>query len=118
MRNDESRIQRACVRWWRLQYPHHAALLFSVPNGGARNVVTASIIKAEGAVRGVADLILFVPRGGFHALCIEMKTPKGRQSPHQKEWQRIVEAQGYRYIVVRSVAEFIEQVTRYFGLPP
>ena len=34
MRHDESRIQAACVKWFRLQYPHFAPNLFAVPNGG------------------------------------------------------------------------------------
>ena len=41
--------------------------------------------KAEGLVAGVSDLILLVSRGGFGALCIELKTPKGRQSAAQKD---------------------------------
>lgn len=113
MRNIESRLQIACVKWFRVQYPRFASLLNSVPNGGARNVVTGAIIKAEGAVRGVADLELNIARGGWHGLKIEMKTPRGRQSPHQKQWQHDVEAQGYKYIICRSVEEFINEINAY-----
>ncbi len=113
MSNEESRIQQACVKWFRYQYPQHARLLFAVPNGGARSAITAAILKGEGVVAGVADLILFLPRQGRHALCIEMKTAKGRQSPEQKEWQRQVEEQGYMYIVCRNVDSFIEDVRAY-----
>lgn len=111
--NEESRIQQACVKWFRYQYPQYSRLLFSVPNGGARSAVTAAILKGEGVVAGVSDLLLLVPSGGRHGLCIEMKTRTGRQSDFQKEWQREVESQGYRYIVCRNVDSFIEDVTDY-----
>lgn len=113
MRHDESRTQRECVKWFRLQYPQFARLLFAVPNGGARNKVTASVLKAEGVTAGVADLILFAPCGGFHALCIEMKTETGRQSQEQKEWQREVENQGYKYVLCRTFEDFYEMVVNY-----
>lgn len=113
MRNIESRIQQACVRWFRLQYPRYARLLFAVPNGGARSAVTGAILKAEGVVAGVSDLILLLPRGGCHALCIEMKTKKGRQQDSQKRWEEEVSRQGYRYVVCRSVEEFVSEVKGY-----
>lgn len=103
------------MRWFRYRYPAYAPLLFAVPNGGARNAVTASILKAEGVVAGVADLLLLVPSGGWHGLAIEMKTPTGRQSESQRAWQRAVEGQGYRYAVCRSVEGFIEAVEGYLA---
>ena len=114
MRHVESNTQIAAVRWFRDQYPHLARLLFAIPNGGARNAVTGAILKAEGVVPGVSDLLLLVPRGGYHGLCIEMKTRTGRQSKSQKEWQQEVEAQGYRYVVCRSEIDFRNAVKVYF----
>ena len=113
MRHDESRMQIACVRWFKLQWRRYATLLNSVPNGGARDVVTGRILKAEGVVAGVADLELNIARHGFHGLKIELKTAKGRQSASQKAWQKAVEAQGYKYIIVRSVDEFINEINEY-----
>lgn len=113
MRNIESNLQIACVRWYRLQYPRIANLLNSVPNGGARNAITGAIIKKEGAVRGVADLELNIAAHGYHGLKIEMKTAKGRQSPFQKQWQKDIEAQGYLYAIVRSVDEFMQLLNWY-----
>lgn len=74
MKHVESRLQIACVAWFRAQYASIWNLLFSVPNGGARSKTEGAILKAEGATRGVADLLLLVARGGFGALAIEMKT--------------------------------------------
>lgn len=126
MREEEHNIQAACVRWFNLQWPEYRGLLFAVPNGGARSKATAGKLKAEGVVAGVADLILLVPRyrdkmtednpvviDTTHALCIEMKTAKGRQSPEQKEWQAKVEEHGYKYAVCRSLDEFIKTINNY-----
>lgn len=118
-RHEESHLQRQCVAWFRLQYPKLARLLFAVPNGGGRSKVEAGIMKAEGVTAGVSDLILLVPRGGHGALCIEMKTDSrgSRQSEAQKEWQKDVESQGYMYVVVRTLDEFMKVVRHYLSLP-
>lgn len=114
-RHDESSLQVECVKWFRLRYPRLARLLFAVPNGGARNAVTGRILKAEGVVAGVADLLLLVANRDYHALCIEMKTAKGRQQETQKAWQHDVEAHGFKYVVCRSFADFTTQVSEYLN---
>lgn len=106
MKQEESRLQQHCVNWFRYQYPKYALLLFAVPNGGFRNEATARRMKAEGVVAGVADLILMLPSAQYHALCIEMKTEKGRQSDKQKEWQAAVEKVGFKYVICHSFQEF------------
>ena len=115
MRHIESNLQMACVRWFRMQYRHYDRLLFAVPNGGARDRVTGAILKAEGVVPGVADLLLLVPSGPYHGLCIEMKTQTGRQSDSQKEWEKAVTSQGYAYSLVRSFADFKETIDTYLA---
>lgn len=52
MRNEESKLQQSCITWFRLQYPRLAKLLFAVPNGSRRDVVTGAILKWEGVVAG------------------------------------------------------------------
>lgn len=115
MTQEEHYLQAACVRWFMLQHTplFDKGLLFAVPNGGARSKATAGKLKAEGVMAGVADLILLVPRHGWHGLCIEMKTAKGVQSPQQRRWQQSVSEQFYRYEVVRSLEQFVETVNHY-----
>lgn len=117
MTHPESILQRNCVTWFRLQYPHLAQLLFAVPNGGGRSRVEAAIMKGEGVLSGVADLILLVPRGAYASLCIEMKTETGRQSPAQKAWQHAAQEAGNQYVVVRSFEDFQEHVRAYLKPP-
>lgn len=114
-RHIESDIQKNCVTWFRLQYPKLAKALFAVGNGGARNKTEAAIMKGEGVTAGVSDLILMFPNSKYHALCIEMKTPTGRQQDSQKEWQNIVEALGYKYAICRSFDEFRTLIHSYFS---
>ena len=111
----ESEMQRSCKQWFDLQYPKLSRLLFAVPNGGARNSREAAIMKAEGVTAGVADMILLISRHGYGCLCIEFKTKDGCQSASQKEWQAAVEAAGNKYIVVRSVEQFVNEVKNYLA---
>ena len=111
----ESRMQQACVQWFRMQYPELAINLFAVPNGVATSATQGRILKAEGMVAGVADLILMYPNADHHGLCIEMKTKEGTQRPTQKAWQQAVERYGYRYVVVRDIDTFISTIQNYIG---
>lgn len=109
----EHRLQRACVEWFRLQYPALRGVLVAVPNGGRRDAVTGARLKAEGVVAGASDLVLLKPNRFYGSLCIEMKTPGGKQSPAQKEWQKAVEAAGDKYVLCRSIGDFIREVRIY-----
>ena len=114
----EGRIQSSCVSWFWNTYPQYRELYFCVPNENARedsNASTGAIRRSMGVVKGVSDTILFLPRGGCHALCIEFKTEVGRQSDAQKAWQFKVEQQGYRYVVVRSLEEFKKLIVEYLN---
>lgn len=111
--DEEHRIQSACVRAFRYKYPKLRHNLFSVPNGGRRDQVTGAKLKAEGALAGVSDLIFLKSNRFYGALLIEMKTPKGRQQETQKEWERKITADGYKYVVCRSVSEFMQEIEEY-----
>lgn len=112
-REEEHRLQSACVRWYRLQYPKMKHNLFAIPNGSRRDAVTGAKLKAEGVLSGISDLILLKSNRFYGALLIEMKTSKGRQSESQKEWQHKITADGYKYVVVRSIEDFQREVRDY-----
>ena len=115
VKNIESKIQKACVMWFRAQYRDIEPLFFAVPNGGARNPWTAKIMRDEGVRAGVADLILLVPRHGYHALAVEMKAPKGVQHDSQKTFERLCGENGTLYRVCRSFDEFRKLVETYLN---
>ena len=116
MTHQESQIQQMCVKYFRLKHRKLALSLFACPNGGGRNKIEAAIMKGEGVVSGVADLLLLHPSGKYHGLCIEMKTPSGKQSPNQRTWQYHIEQEGYKYIICRSLDDFMKEIDDYlFG---
>lgn len=111
----EKRIQMECIAEFRKLYPSVASkgLLFHVPNESAGRRFGALTLEANGVCAGVSDLILLVPRKGYGALCIEMKTPTGTQSTAQKQWQKAVTEAGQKYVVCHTVEEFVKEVNRY-----
>lgn len=116
MRHIESKIQQNCVTWFRLAYPQFGKLLIAIPNGGYRNALEAMIMKREGVVAGVADMVLFLPSKNYSTLQIEMKTSKGKQSALQKDWQKLVEKYGHKYVVCRSLEEFKQIINDYIKI--
>lgn len=115
----EGRIQAECFAWFWNTYPQYRKLLFHVPNENDRadsNIIQGAIRKSLGVVSGVADLLLLIPSGRYHGLCIEMKDERGRQKPVQAEWQVIVEAQGYKYVICRSLEQFKIIIDEYLCL--
>ena len=120
----ETKIQHICVTWFRETFPNVGPLLFAIPNGGIRTKKSGAMRKYEGAIAGVADLILLFPRSGKSSLCIEMKTPHvkgkraGTQSDEQKEWQALVEKYGSVYVVCHGLIEFINSVCYYLKADP
>lgn len=132
--NKESILQQQCVYWFRLQYPQYAKLLTHPVNEGSDHTSQdrrrQAIHKAEGTVAGVPDLLLFVPAQyhttvdghaiiiqthSYHGLGIEMKTKTGRQSQEQKDFQKMFEAAGYKYVIVRTLEEFKSVVNEYLS---
>lgn len=115
MKHEEENLQMSCVRWFGYQYPEYALLLHHSPNGGLRNPREAKRFKAMGTRAGFPDLVLLVPSGSLHGLFIEMKSRNGKQTVSQKEYQRLVEANGYRYEVANSFETFMDIVEKYLS---
>ena len=113
--NDEHKMQCACVKWFRLEYPKLKDMLFAVPNAARRSARNGEYMKDEGMLPGVADLILLKSNRFYGALCVEMKKPDKYQRPVQKEWQKECEAAGNKYVVCRSLDEFMKVVTEYLN---
>lgn len=109
----EDDLQMQCVTWFRYQFPSLARLLHHSPNGGRRNAREGARFKKMGVQAGFPDLVLLVASKGYHALFIELKTRIGRQQDTQREYQALVEEQGYMYVVVRSFEQFRKIVSDY-----
>lgn len=89
-------------------------MLYAIPNGGDRHPAVAAKMKAEGVKKGVPDLCLCLPRGGYHGLFIELKRQKGGQvSAEQKAWISALRGQGYRAEVCKGAAEAWDVIREY-----
>jgi hypothetical protein len=107
----EDQIQQQIFTFYNNNYclknhnPRH--IIFSVPNGGSRNIVEAKKMKATGILAGVSDLIIV---NEYKTMFIEVKVLKGVQSDVQKEFENRVTSLGFEYILVRSLEDFKNKV--------
>jgi hypothetical protein len=113
MKGEENKLQVAIINAFGYMFPKYVKNLIHVPNGGYRTPIEGRIFKAMGVRAGVPDLLLLLPNKQFPFMGIELKTAKGRQSDTQKEYQQIFERAGAKYVIVRSVSEFINEVNNY-----
>lgn len=96
-----------------------ARRIFAIPNGGARHIVTAKRLRAEGVRPGVPDLMLPVARGGFHGLFLELKRRKGgHTSPEQETEIAQLRNEGYLVAVCYGADEAWQAIVAYLaGVP-
>jgi len=107
MKNENS-LQAEIYKWYNNTYclkSHNPrGLIFSIPNGGTRNIREAMTFKATGLLKGASDLIVILPNSKL--IFVELKTEKGIQSPEQNDFQFRVNELGYEYHLIRSLDEF------------
>ena len=92
-------------------------LMFAIPNGGKRDPKTAAMLKAEGVRKGVPDVFLPVPWGGFAGLFIELKKRRvGRTSDSQDSMIADLSCMGYRAQVAYGWREAADIIKSYLEL--
>lgn len=91
-------------------------LLFHIPNERKCSEVMGKLLREAGVKRGVPDLCLPVPRGDYHGLFVEMKSPTGTTSDEQDWWITELTDQGYFCEVCRGYEEAIRVLEWYMGL--
>jgi hypothetical protein len=99
----------------------HPELLWmhAIPNGGARDSITAGVLKKTGVRAGVWDCFLPVPNSLWHGLYIEFKRPARRKEKHgglseaQLAFGMFVHKQGYATAVVYTWQEAIGATIQY-----
>ena len=119
--NEHSRLQAACIKYFRYQYNEYKLLLFSIPNGiplSNQNVRTKIYkkLKEEGLQPGVPDLFLAVGNSIYNGMFIEIKSKTDRLRKKQVDMIRELESENYKCIIVRSLDEFIEQINEYMRI--
>ena len=104
----EHQIQAQIVAYWNINYPQHRKCLFHV-NNKAKDSLEGARFKTLGVIAGVSDLILLAPNGTTYL--IELKDNTGKQSDHQKAFQQQATSLGHKYLIIRSLQEFIYLVS-------
>jgi len=103
----EHEEQRELVKWFRQTFK--SVRIFAIPNGGARNIATATRLKVEGVSAGVPDL--YIP--AWH-LWLEMKRQKGgRVDPAQKDWINYLEGIGDMVLICKGAEHAKESILAY-----
>lgn len=116
--DNEAGAQETLFQWVGYQqrkYPE-LKLLYHIPNGGKRDMRTATNLKRQGVKAGVPDLHLPVARGGYHGLYIELKVGSNKATNYQKEWLAELTKQGYLAVVCYGWQQAAEQLVNYLEL--
>ena len=115
--------QVAVVEYIYRRYP--TALFWATPNGArlsgsaSKRARQMNALKAEGLLPGVADLIIFEPRGGFSCMMLEMKRKRGGVvSDNQFDFLAQAEARGAFTAVANGAEEAIALIDEYMAYEP
>jgi hypothetical protein len=92
-------------------------LLFAIPNGKAASSIREAVnAKRTGLKRGVPDMFLPWPAGGWHGLFVELKRADGTKSdlkPEQADWLRRLQDAGYQTVVAFGWKAAVKEIAGY-----
>lgn len=111
----EAKLQAQCFQWAYNTYPKIRGLLFSVPNGGTRNMREAQALKAQGLTPGIPDMLLVykLPFQNVTTLyAFEFKTTTGKISEAQEKIHTIWHAEKVALYIIRDF-EFFQTVLKF-----
>jgi len=120
--NDEhSRIQKACVKWFKYQYKEYEYKLIKIGNevpiyNDELRIKLYNKFKAEGLQPGAPDMFLAVGNYLYNGLFIEFKTENDRLRKKQVDVIKSLEEGNYRCVIVRSLDEFMEVIKEYLSI--
>ena len=109
----EHKIQVQIIRWLRAVMPEAMIQHCRNEHGkrGQAGMIAAQMQKSAGVISGFPDLIV-LPYANVGVFFLEVKAPKGRVSPAQKQVHEWLNRLGYPVGVVRSVEDaraFLQQ---------
>lgn len=113
----EEQLHRAVFEWIFLHQQRHPILyhFMHVPNGGARSKGEAGKMKAMGVRRGVSDILCPFGNNGWAGFACELKAPKQKPTPEQRDFLKIANDKGYLTGVCDSMEGFLERVHVFLG---
>lgn len=121
-KDTEHSHQVAWFCWCQQQtYDERLKFAFAIPNGGERNKIVASRLKAEGVKQGVPDVFIPIPSRIYAGMFIEFKRPgtenqrPGKLSDDQIKWKEFLISQNYFHLTAFSYLQAVEGVLRYLS---
>lgn len=119
MKQLERYEQTQVFNWakWKIEKYPELMVMYAIPNGGSRNVIEAKYLKASGVRAGIPDICLPVPRHGYGALYIEMKSKNGKVSGIQKDIFGKLSLFYNKVVVCYSANEAIKAIEAYLRPP-
>lgn len=98
---------------WASYNPVLKKLLFSIPNGGSRNLLEAVNLKKTGVKSGVPDIFVALPNKKYHGMFIEMKRIGGRLTKTQSDFIKLLNEKGYYAVVCFGFLEAKREIEEY-----
>lgn len=111
-KKEEANLQTQLVEALRLSLPKDA-VIFSIPNGGSRDIREAANLKRQGLLAGCPDLCIIFQGKAFG---LELKAQNGSLTDSQKITFPLLRQAGMRVEVARSYSEALDMV-RDMGVP-
>lgn len=111
----ESNEQIAAMDWLRAQHPKIADHTLHIGNERKSSYWAGYIMKKMGVLKGASDLFMAWPCGGFHGLFIEVKSKKGKPTPHQIAFIDRMNRVGYVAKVCYGADEVISTMKDYLN---
>lgn len=113
LEKDEQMLLFDWAEWAACSHPE-LALLYHIPNEGKRSKFVGYKLQAQGMRRGVPDICLPVPRGGYGALYVELKRRKGgRVSEEQRVWIDALNRAGNKAVICKGFDEAKAAIEEY-----
>ena len=81
-----------------------------------KNKIDGAKLNAAGLCKGFPDLTLYVPRGQYFGLIIELKLPGEKPRAEQHDVMNVLIGQGYKVIWRDSLEESKKEIINYLNL--
>lgn len=93
--------------------------VYATANGGKRPRGEAGKLRDSGVRRGVPDIEIWIPCGGYHGMVIEMKALRsGRATPEQRTRIERLRARGYRAEICHGWIAAARSLCDYLSIAP
>ncbi len=113
MNHLEDSLQMNVVTWFAYQYPAYSEDLIHIANQRKCTVQQAMRLQRMGVRKGVSDLFLSIPRGEYHGLWMELKSPKRKPTKEQVKFAARKRGQGYATAWTDNLEDAMEILAEY-----